>query len=336
MKYREEIHDTKNYKINYVEGIERVIKRRQCEAEKERREYIKDVFTESERYRKDFIDMLGWPLVGQVDTALPNVKSELLSEEEAHTVYRMQFEILEGLYMTGLFFKVKGGGKKPLVIVQHGGDGTPERISGVYGSTTNYNGILERVICHGVNAFAPQLLLWNAPYEVPFDRKSLDARLKRVGGSITALEVYGIKRILDYFESKDFVSTFGMVGLSYGGFYTLFTTAADTRIKAAISCSFFNKRDYIPWIDWTWKDSAYKFDDAEIAALIYPRKLWIEIGDDDKLFDYKGGVESFESLKEICSEVGCDWVNFKVFGGVHEFYKEDDHIEGLIKELFRE
>ena len=203
MKYREEIHDTKKYKKNYVDGIEKIIINRQREAQKIRQEHVKSIFSDAARYRDELKEMLGWPLVGHTDTSLPNVVTERLSEEETHTVYRMQFEILDGLWMTGLFFEAHGSEKRPLVILQHGGDGTPERISGVYGSTTNYNGMLERVICHGANAFAPQLLLWHAPYEVPFDRKSIDARLKRVGSSITALEVYGITRILDYFEAKD-------------------------------------------------------------------------------------------------------------------------------------
>lgn len=41
----------------------------------------------------------------------------------------------------------------------------------------------------------------------------------------------------------------GMVGLSYVGFYTLYIAALDTRIKAAVSCSFFNDRDRYPWSD---------------------------------------------------------------------------------------
>lgn len=51
--------------------------------------------------------------------------SEKLSTEDGYSLFRMQFEILEGLKMTGLFFKADGDERKPLVIVQHGGLGTP-------------------------------------------------------------------------------------------------------------------------------------------------------------------------------------------------------------------
>ena len=142
------------------------------------------------------------------------------------------------MLQTGLFFQ-KDEKKRPLVIVQHGGLGTPEFISNFYDDTANYNHMLERVVQYDVHAFAPQLLIWSQEeYQLPFNRQEIDARLKRVGSSVTAVEVYGIMRILDWFEAQDYVKNFGMVGLSYGGFYTLTTTALEPRIQSAVSCSY--------------------------------------------------------------------------------------------------
>ena len=124
-----------------------------------------------------------------------------------------------------------------------------------------------------------------------------------------------------------------MVGLSYGGFYTLFTAAVDTRIRSSISCSFFNTRDRIGWSDWTWQNSAEKFDDAEIACLIYPRKLWLGAGNADDLFDAEYAAESFAKLGKLCKNVGTDWVKLLIFDGTHEFYKEDAPILQLIEDL---
>lgn len=333
MIYREEKEQSKRYKEEYVFGIENIIAERQKKAEQIRKEYATNIFENQEKYRNDFKEMLGWPLVDYEPDGLPEVEMEKLSDEDGYSIFRVRFEILKGLKMTGLFFKMAGDDKKPLVIVQHGGWGTPEKISGFYDDTSNYNHMLERVIKHGVHAFAPQLILWHDDYEVPFDRKAIDARLKRVGSSITALEVFGITRILDYFETQEYVSNFGMVGLSYGGFYTLFTTAIDTRIKSAVSCSFFNKRDAVSWSDWTWQKSAEKFDDAEIACLVYPRRLCLEIGTKDELFDYKNGLESFEKVKKMCGKHGTDWVSLIVFDGDHEFCKDDEPIERLVKDI---
>lgn len=334
MEYREEIFESRQYKADYADGLERIIERRQTEAEAVRSEYVKDIFKCPERYRDDLKAMLGWPLIGHTDVAAPRVTSEKLSDEDGYTVHRVRIEVLDGLMLTGLFFKMDGEDKKPLVIVQHGGLGTPELISGVYGKTSNYNDMLHRVCRHGVHAFAPQLLLWDSKkYGVTHDRRTVDARLKRVGSSITAVEVYGITRALDYFEAENYVSGFGMIGLSYGGFYTLYTAAVDTRIRSAVSCSFFNSRDKAGWPDWTWQSSAEKFDDAEIACLIYPRTLMIEMGDKDNLFDSKYTVASFEKAKKLSEGLGGDWIDLKVFDGVHELYKGDEHIERLIREI---
>lgn len=334
MKYREEENFTKNQRQEYLDGIERIIRQRERDAEKMREEFIKDVFTDGSRYREEFKSMLGWPLVGYKNDKLPTFKSQKLSDEDGYSIYRMQFEILEGLTMTGLYFKGEGE-NRPLVIIQHGRLGTPEIISGIYGNTYNYNDMLQRVISRGVDAFAPQLLLWDEQYEIPFNRSIIDSKLKRVGSSITAVEIYGITKIIDHFEKVGY-KKFGMVGLSYGGFYTLFTSAIDTRIKASISCSFFNTRDFAYTTDWNWLRSSEKFDDAEIACLTYPRKIWIEMGDKDELFDYKVSIKSFEKIKKYCKDVGTDWVEFLVFDGVHEFYKGDDHIEKFIKEVLKD
>ena len=334
MNYREDKDMAKAHKQRYLDGLERLVAVKNQEMSCRRSEYAKNIFTKQEAYREDFKKMLGWPLVGHADADLPVVKSEMLAKEQGYTVYRMTFTVLDGLEMTGLYFEMDTDEARPLVLVQHGGLGTPELISGVYGDTANYNRILERVIAQGTHAFATQLLLWDKKqYGVEYDRQMLDARLKRVGSSITAVELYGLKRILDYFEVQKNVSTLGMVGMSYGGFYTLFMTALDTRIRSAISCSFFNTRDQIGWCDWVWQHSAGLFDDAEIACLVYPRKLCIEIGTRDELFDAKYGKQSFARLTELCREVGTDWVTFIPFDGTHEFCHDDAPIEKLAREL---
>lgn len=335
MRYQENEKDTLNFREKYFNDIRALILDRQKNLAEQRKEYCKNIFTDTEKYRDDFKKILGWPLTEPRDGKIPPVKKTMLSKEDNFTIYRMQFEIIGGLEMTGLYFEMDGEDKKPLVIVQHGGLGTPEVVSGFYnGKTQNYNNMLERVISHGVHAFAPQMLLWDQErYGIDYDRKNIDARLKRVGSSITAIELYGISKILDYFENQDNVSTFGMVGLSYGGFYTLLMASIDTRIKSAISCAFFHNADNHPTSDRTWFCEAEKFDRAEVAAMVYPRKLCVEIGKDDKLFNVQYGIKSYERLLEMCKDVGTDWLSFITFEGTHEFCKDDAPIEALVKHL---
>lgn len=330
MHYQEPIETAKPYKEAYLAGLTRLIEEKQAEAAAIRREYCRDIFTDPERYRKDLRAMLGWPLTEAAPANLPPVTAEELSKEDGYTVYRLQLEVLPGVKMAGLFFRMDGEQPKPLVLVQHGKLGTPERVSGVYGSTSNYNHMLSRIISHNVHAFAPQLCLWADSYAVPYDREEMDARLKRVGSSIAAVEIYGLMRILDYFEAQSYVSCLGMAGMSYGGFYTLMTTALDTRLRAAICCSYFNKRDAVPWSDWVWFRSGHKFDDAQLACLICPRKLYILMGNRDELFDYRNTEESF---REATAMTQTQWMQLHIYDGNHEFCKDDAPIEALIQDL---
>ena len=338
MLYREQNEDSRKYKQNYLDGIEKVIAQRQAEAADARAIFARDILTDGERYRASFRKMLGWPLVDLSPTdctskGLPNVISEKLSDEESCEIFRMQFEILDGLFMSGLLVKLKTDESRPLVIVQHGGGGSPELVAGFLGTTSNYRDMLGGVISRGCHAFLPQLYVWGEGYGVKYDRISVDARLKRLGSSVTAIEVFGITRILDYFEAQPYVRNFGMVGLSYGGFYTLFTAACDTRIKSALAVSQFNKRDAYPWPDWVWQNAGFTFDDAEIACLVYPRKLYLAVGERDDLFDYRFAVESFEKIKEICGTDASDWLDFSVFDGIHEYLRDEILVERLVEDL---
>ena len=335
MKYSEEKSVTLPLKQNYVDGLNRMLADRQKHAAEIRKEYSRDIFRDPERYREDLRSMLGWPLTQPRPAEPPVVAVEELSREEGYTIYRMQVQILEDVTMTGLFFRQDGTEKRPLVLVQHGGGGTPELISGVYGDTANYNDMLHRVLKEGVHVFAPQLLLWRADEFMDSNRSSLDAWLKRVGSSISAVEIYGLSRILDYFETQDYVSTFGMVGVSYGGFYTLYTTAVDTRIRSAISCAYFNQRDVYGWSDWTWHCSAEKFDDAEVACLAYPRRLCVQVANKDYLFDCPPAEASAQRVRQLAKDVGTDWFDFILFDGSHEFYKDDAPIRRMVQDLLR-
>lgn len=334
--FHENKSDSKKYKQLYLDGFESLIKQRENEYQAKRCKYIEGIFSNPERYRDDLKKMLGYPLIDYKKESIPKMREEKLSNEESFSISRMSFEILDGLWLSGLLFK-KDDKKRPMVLVQHGGEGTPELISGFYDDdTANYNQMLERVLQYDVNVFAPQLLIWSDSYGINYDRMEIDARLKRVGSSITAVEVFGITRIIDWFEAQDYVKNFGMVGLSYGGFYTLFASAIDKRIKSSISCAYFNDRTKNGWTDWTWNNAAEKFFDAEIACLVCPRRLCIEVAKNDAMFIYEDAENEWERLKQLCSEYGDDWLDFIPFDGVHEFCKSDMPIKRLTDDLLSE
>lgn len=338
MNYSEDKKATVEQRKSYLGSIERLIEKRQTQYKKRREQYLKNIVETPESARRDFCKMLGWPLTEAVKDPLSVEKTLLSHEDDGYNIYRIKLEIFEDFFFYGLYFEYRDQ-KLPLVISQHGGLGTPEICSGLYdGDTVNYNHMTERVLKRGVHVFAPQVLLWNPEnYDVEFDRKDLDSKLKQVGGSIAALEIYCIKSAINYFEKQQYVDSerIGMVGLSYGGFYTLFTTAADTRIKAALSSAFFNDRCKYSWSDFTWRDSAEKFLDSEVALLCYPRKLWLSVGANDELFGIETAKAEYAYLRDDIAKckIDKDWLNFEIHDGTHEFCHDDKAIDYIIKTL---
>ena len=341
--YIEGKNDTKSFREAYVAGIKTLIADGYRLNEEKRTAYISGIAKDPEKYRADFKNMLGFPLncKGCMDSK-PALSKVLLYEDAENAIYRATVTVLDTIPFTGLLFLHKDENAHPFIIAQHGGSGTPEGCSGLYADGTyNYNDMTERIFNHGANVFAPQLLLWSDEYETDGfhrdDRNVIDGRLKQLGGSITALEVYCIIKSLNAFCEAGIADEnhLGMIGLSYGGFYTLFTAAAEPRIKAALSCSFYNKRDQYAWIDWTWLGSAGKFLDAEAAMLVYPRRLCIAVGDQDGMFDYKLAQAEFDRLHQLSQQVygRTDWFDTCVFPGTHEFIQTDDYIKKVIAEV---
>lgn len=330
--YKEERNAADSYKAQYLQTMEELIGRLEQEALEKRTAYCRDIMEDKQKYRKKLAELLGWPLTeDRADTPL-QVVSKRLTVENNYSIERMQFTILDGLVMTGLLVRKIDDTVRPFVIAQHGAEGTPEVVSGLYETTGNYNHMVERILANGANVFAPQLLLWSKErYQPGYNREELDIRLKNVGSSVTAVEVFALMRVLDYFEKQAWVDNIGMIGLSYGGFYTQLTAALDTRIKAAISCAYFCEATHLVWEDMNWKNIAEYFGEAEIACLIHPRKLFLEMGREDNLFDYRKSVAEYERIREICKEKGNEWLAFKLFDGKHEFYQEDEHIRKLVK-----
>lgn len=299
---------------------------------------------EADFQRASLASALGWPLNTESIGKAELEEKIRVTEEDGIEIYRTVFRVFSKIRFYGMLFVHKGGEKRPFVISQHGGLGTPELCSSVLeGGSSNYNGMTQRILRLGANVLAPQLLLWDPKAydsglgEEGLQRRELDSRLKLYGSSIAALEIGALKQCIGFFCDEPYVADnkIGMAGLSYGGFYTLYTAALDKRIKAAISCSFFGDRDKYPWSDWAWKPENGFFLDPEVSLLAFPRSLCIAVGSKDELFDVKYAEAELERLRLMSEKAfgNTDWLKICVFDGTHEFIKDSEPLEWLISRL---
>ena len=339
--YKEEKTLGNCYRNEQLDELTKKIEEMRTVANKRREEYFTpnlastdEYIASIEKYRQDFIKMLGFPLTeysDELDT--PEGQIEFVAEDELSKIYRVHIKALDGITTYGILFLPHTPPPYSLVIAQHGGDGTPEICSGFFNSA-NYNDMTRRVLKRGNAVFAPQLLLWNEEFGPKFDRIKIDSELKQLGGSITAMEIFKIIRSIDFLIKNISIDTkrIGMIGLSYGGFYTLFTTAIDTRIKVALSSCFFNDRFKYDWLDWVWFNSGNQFLDVEVCKLICPRPIYIEIGKNDELFDYKYAIDNFTNVIETYKALNVEEnVELNIFEGVHELNKKNEGIDFLCR-----
>lgn len=331
------------FRSRQLEEIEALISDRRKVADLRRREYFRPDFSSLSAYeestasfRADFTQMLGWPLNEyHSDLPTPEAQVDYVGEDDLGKIYRVHITALPGVTTYGLLFVPPTKPPFPLVISQHGGLGTPELCSGFFGSD-NYNDMTRRVLRRGVAVFAPQLLLWGEQFGPTFDRAQIDYRLKQLGGSVTALEVMKLRRSLDYLVARTDIdgNRAGMIGLSYGGFYTQVTAAVELRIKVALSSGYLNDRYRYAGPDMVWFNAANQFLDAEICGLICPRHLYIEVGLNDELFAVESARSEYERVQDYYARLGLqNRLVYREFEGVHELDKSDQGIDFLCSHL---
>ncbi|MBQ8954785.1 MAG: dienelactone hydrolase family protein [Clostridia bacterium] len=340
MPFREPEYTGNIQRMTYLSDIEGLIAGRQAESESARDRFMADYPAGIEEKRSRYLDMLGWPLSARrEDTPGPRMETTLIGADGDADIFRVSLETLPGFRFGGILFRQRGDSPRPLVISVHGGLGTPEFVAGFYrgGDTANYNDMTGRLLARGVHVFAPQLLLWNQEtYHIHYDRQAIDNALKQLDSSITALEVHALMGAIGALAAETWVdeARIGIAGLSYGGFYALFTAAADPRIKSCVAAGFFNDRIRHNWLDWTWKGAAQTFLDAEVGALVAPRGLHLQLGKRDELFAEQPARAEYLRLERYYARAGRpDKLSMEFFDGTHEFSRSEETIDSLMNDL---
>ena len=333
MLYSEDKRAGNSYREEYLKSIEGLIAARKAQAEDVRKKNMDGIVKNPEEHRDALRQMLGWPLSGDVSRAF-SAKEEFVAKDGLCSIYRVTLELEIGLKTYGILMLPNGVENPRVAVVQHGGAGCPELLIGLW-RQANYNDMPRRILRRGMAVFAPQVLLWNSEDLecVKYDRFKLDGILKQLGSSVTALEVFNLSSVIDYLTSRGDLdcSELAMVGLSYGGFYTLFTSALDLRIKRAYSSCFFNNRIAYSQPDWSWFNSAYTCFDEQVAALIAPRRLYIEVADKDEVFGADTATPLADEVLKVYSQLGsADEFSFNVFDGYHEFSKTDEGLDFIL------
>ena len=235
-----------------------------------------------------------------------------------------------------------GDGTAPAILCSHGhGPFGKEPVAGNTSSEDmranmerhNYN-YAEQMARRGYLTISPDLRCFGERADGidPYPRRDR-CNVHFVRGAILGiytltLNIWDMMRCVDYLQGRPEVdpARIGMMGLSQGGTMTTFTTAIEPRIKVADIMGYIN-----PWGRFGIEDAdfcgsqivpdVYRYlDTHDIAGLIAPRPLLIEMGVHDTTFPIEDMLTGYEGVKRIYSAAGASenlWAD--VHPGGHAF-----------------
>lgn len=149
-----------------------------------------------------------------------------------------------------------------------------------------------------------------------------------MGQTMIGWRVWDVMRAIDWMETRPELDAqrVGCMGISGGGTCTQFSSALDTRIRAAFVSGYLNTfrssimsvshcvDNYVPGIlNWA--------ENYDVAGLIAPRPFFSEGGTHDPIFPVAATRESFERVKKVYEVFGASGLaQQEIFDGAHEFH----------------
>lgn len=255
--------------------------------------------------RRQFFEMMGlWPLPPKTD-----LKATITGKvyAEAFTVEKLHFQSMPGLYVTANLYlpKSKPATRHPTILYVCGHGNVVE--NGVsYGSKVSYQYHPAWFASHG---YVCLILDTNELGEIRGDHHGTFSRgmwwWQARGYTPAGVELWNAIRALDYLETRPEVDTkrIGLTGRSGGGATSWWVAAADERVQAAVPVA--GIADLYSHIcegaaprlkdgviaghcDCMFMVNTYRWDFAQVAALIAPRPLLLGNSDDDAIFPVAG------------------------------------------------
>jgi dienelactone hydrolase len=205
----------------------------------------------------------------------------LLTETDRYSVYAIRWPAVRDVWGEGLLLMPKNGKPIASIIAIPDARQSPEQIAGVVGGTSAISQFARRLAESGCRVIVPVLV--DRKVEARNGRSKLSSRefLYRpsfeLGRHIIGYEIQKVLAAVDWLSKED--ANIGVIGYGEGGMLALYSAALDPRIKSACVSAYFSDRRSL-WqepIDRNVFGLLEQFGDAEIASMIAPRAITIEV-----------------------------------------------------------
>lgn len=235
-------------------------------------------------------------VIGQLpEPTLPlHPRTRRVYQEKTWTGYEVMLDVYEDVFAYGILLlpnDLQPGEKRPVVVCQHGLEGTPRKTIDEENKRVVYNQFSRRLVELGYIVYAPQ-----NPYYGHNEFRQLQRKANPLKLSLFSFIIRQHQRTLDWLETLPNVDQdrIAFYGLSYGGKTAMRVPAVEKRYCLSICSGDFNEwigknvsvdldRSYM----WTGEYEMYEFNlghtfnYAEMAYLIAPRPFMVERGHDD-------------------------------------------------------
>ena len=269
-----------------------------------------------ETYRSQLLDMLGLAKM-PAKTDLKAQTTRTVDHEE-FTVENVHFQSSPGLYVTGNLYipkaKKKEGtagqaAEKYPTILYVCGHGGVKKNNISYGNKTYYTHHGSWFARHGYVCLIIDSLQLGEIEGIHHGtyRYGMWWWINR-GYTPAGVEAWNCIRALDYLETRSEVDKdrFGVTGRSGGGAYSWWIAAIDDRIKVAVpGAGITDLTNHVVdgvvegHCDCMFMHNTYRWDYAQVAALVAPRPLLISNTDKDTIFPLDGVSRVHEQVRRI-------------------------------------
>jgi len=260
-----------------------------------------------------------------------NLKETAKIQLNGYSIRNVFFQTRPGVYVTANLYIPDGEGKFPgvLVMMGHSLFGRLEERYQSVGHTLALNGYValcldpwgagERTTLHGV-------------FEDHGDENNLGSSLMNIGEPLIGIEISDNIRGVDLLCTLPSVDpkNIGATGSSGGGNQTIWLTALDNRVKAAVPVvSAGTFESYImgtPCICEVLPGGLNLTEEAEILSLVAPRaiKMCNHQKDNNQAFQPSEMIRSFKNAKPIFEMYGTgNKISFQIFDLTHGYFPED-------------
>lgn len=248
-------------------------------------------------------------------------KPAILAQTDQYEILQVRWPALADVDGEGLLIRQKGEINGRIVLIPDANQ-TPESLLGFNEDQQKTRDSTESVSDNATSTIGLQLAENGFEIIIPkiVSRNSLETnhtRRKRanysqrewiyrqafhMGRHVIGYDLASVLACYDWFETREKQVPLGIVGYGEGGLLALHAAAIDTRIEAALVSGYFDDSDAI------WREPIYRnvwsrlkhFGNAEVAALVSPRKVVIEHCEFPTVADQKGVITTpeFKSVED--------------------------------------